>query len=266
MPGELSDEQEFINKRYKAIADFSRSTTFALSDGASIGPTGRGYVLRRLLRKAAIYGKALGMNTEFIYKLVPVIADIMKDFYPEVSKNADKIQDLIKKEETTFLNTLTKASLLLEDELSKLDSKTLPAKIGFKLFESHGLPFEVLNDLLTEKGISIDKDEFDKLFEDFSELSKSNAKQTEGMSQQENRFRGQESTKFIGYDNVESNSKVIAIENDGTNTFVAFDTTPFYATSGGQEFDTGTIDNEQVISVQKNGDNVFIHEVLGVHE
>jgi len=206
------------------------------------------------------------MNTEFIYKLVPVIADIMKDFYPEVSKNADKIQDLIKKEETTFLNTLTKASLLLEDELSKLDSKTLPAKIGFKLFESHGLPFEVLNDLLTEKGISIDKDEFDKLFEDFSELSKSNAKQTEGMSQQENRFRGQESTKFIGYDNVESNSKVIAIENDGTNTFVAFDTTPFYATSGGQEFDTGTIDNEQVISVQKNGDNVFIHEVLGVHE
>lgn len=257
IPGKLSEEQESIQRAMKQIADFARTSTFAIGDGAIPSNSGRGYVIRRLIRRAVAGGVKLGIKEPFVYKLAPVIADIMDSFYPEVRKNIEIIQDKIQAEEVQFSNTLRKSSELLAKLIKQTEAETLPANEAFELYETHGLPFEFISEMAGEAGKKVIKEDFDKLMEAFQAQSRANMKQTDGMSEQNQLFRGIQASEFIGYERLEATVKVIDV--DGNN--LALDRTPFYATSGGQEFDQGTIEGVQVTNVYKNGDNVFVHEL-----
>ena len=259
IPEELKSsnpEQDKINSMFKAIVDFTRSLTFAIADGATPEATGRGYVLRRLLRKGSMYARSLQIEEPVMYKLVDVIVNEMSDFYPNIKSSQDKIKEIIKKEEEAFNNTIEKSMKLFDKEVK---DNNLTPEIAFKLFETYGMPLEMIESLSQSRGISIDMDNVQKLFDDFKATSRANQKETQAMSTQDSLFTNLDKTEFIGYDNFESKSKVIDINGD----LVVFDKTPFYATSGGQEHDKGKADSFDVTSVEKNGKSVFIHKIEG---
>lgn len=261
IPGKLSEKQEKIQRAMKQIADFARTSTFAIGDGVIPSNNGRGYIIRRLLRRAVISGRKLGIKKPFIYKLSPVVSSIMNSFYPQIKDNLEIIQDKIKAEEIQFARTLIKSTELLKKLIVETKEITLPSNKVFELYETHGLPLEFIIELSSESKKSVNKEDFDKLMEDFQNKSRSNQKVGEAMTEQKHVFRGMESTKFIGYETLRGKSKIVGI--DGKNISVI--QSPFYATSGGQEFDHGTVDGIEVINIYKNGENVIVHELKDKH-
>lgn len=264
IPGKQERKQESINSYFKAIADFTRAVSFAILDGAMPGPNGRGYVLRKLIRKAYSYASKLGINNSFMFKLVNSIVRVMEDFYPLLKEKEATIKDIIKYEEDQFIKTISQSSLLLKNMLEESkESKVLKPEDVFKLYETYGLPFDYIYDNLEENKYTVDKEKVNNLMEDFKNLNKKDNNKSNnnnfGMKEQEVLFRGVESTEFIGYDVYECDCIVIASEGNK----VALNKTPFYATSGGQEYDVGYINELKVINVEKNGDGVFIHEIEG---
>lgn len=146
---------------YRVIADHVRTVTFALSDGANFSNSGRGYVLRRVLRRAVRYGLKLGLDEPFLYKLVPVVADLMEDFYPYLQEHVEFNQKLIKVEEETFKKTLKVGQALLDDEISKAKDGKLSGEVVFKLYDTYGFPFELTQEIAEESGITVSHEDFD---------------------------------------------------------------------------------------------------------
>lgn len=254
---------------YKVIADHIRSITFALADGANFDNVGRGYILRRLLRRSVRYGKKLGLNEKFMYKLVDSVVLNMKDVYPYLLTKQAHIKALIMQEEDLFLKTLDKGEKKLAELMDSSLDNTISGKDTFKLYDTYGFPFELTLEILNEKGYTTDYNEFLTCMNEQKELSKSNQKQTESFGiQNELLLNYKDESEFV-YEIYELDSQVIGLIKN--NKFVSslddkgeviFAKTCFYAEAGGQISDTGIIKGSdfeaKVIDVFKapNGQNV----------
>ncbi|MBU0278033.1 alanine--tRNA ligase [Gemella sp. zg-1178] len=261
---------------FKVIADHIRTAVFAISDGAMPSNEGRGYILRRLIRRAIRYSKYLDLNSAFMYKLTPIVAEIMIDYYPEVSKSVDFVQDVILKEEERFHETLQEGEAILKSIVAEVQntSKVIPGAKVFKLYDTFGFPIELTEEYAEEYGLTVDIAGFEEEMEKQKERARSSRQDDSSMQVQSDLYsKIQGESEFVGYSNQVSKSKVIAIidsEENILNSYsdkdvvkVIFDKTPFYAESGGQVADRGSIVGNnfkaKVIDVKKLPDKRHIH-------
>ena len=257
---------------YKVIADHIRAITMALTDGAIFENTGRGYVLRRLLRRSVRMGKKLGMNEPFIYKLVDTVASIMGESYPDVVKEKGVVKTLVLQEEELFYKTLEQGERRLYQLIEESPDKTISGYDAFKLYDTYGFPFELTLEYLQEEGYTTSKEEFNKYMEEAKNLAKSNRKTDANMNIQNEALLTFTKKSDFWYDTYEMKSKVIGLFKD--NEFVSsisdtgyliLDNTCFYATSGGQVNDIGAIKNDnfkaKVVDVIKAPNGQHLHKI-----
>lgn len=262
---------------YRVIADHIRTVTFALSDGAVFSNEGRGYVLRRVLRRAVRFGIQLGINGAFMYQLVPVVADMMEDFYPYLQEKVDLVTRLVKTEEETFHATLTNGEKLLMDELEKAkESKVLDGSVMFKLYDTYGFPKELTKEIAEENGYSVDLDGFNEQMKQQKERARNARDDEQSMASQSiDLINFDQPSTFIGYTEVLCDTTVLACFKDGVQVdFIEnegdliLSETCFYAESGGQVADTGTLTGQQfnalVKDVKKAPNKQHLHHVTQV--
>ena len=264
----------------KVIADHSRAVTFLVNDGVIPSNEGRGYVLRRVLRRAIRHGRLLGVKELFLYKIVDTIVELMKGAYPDIVDNAKHIKKVIKIEEEKFSNTLDSGIqqvMAAIDEAKKNGEGRLTGEITFKLYDTYGFPYELTEEICEENGIAIYKNEFDQKMEEQKEKARSSREVIMEKGQDafiEAFFDEHGKTEFTGYTSLVETAKILHVskinEEEGTYMIIT-DRTPFYAESGGQQADNGVIEGNgalaQVIDVQKQK-NIFMHTVKvvnGVH-
>ena len=236
---------------YRVIADHIRTVTFALADGAMFDNAGRGYVLRRILRRAVRYGKQIGIEKAFMYDLVPLVCDMMKDFYDYLPEKQDFISTMVKKEEEAFHKTLLNGEKLLKSLIDKNENGEISGKDAFKLYDTYGFPFELTLEIAEESNLTVNEEEFKEELKIQQERSRASRDNNESMaSQKPDLMAFVEPSTFV-YDLTSVQGKVIGLFKDGVKTDeitdkgeVIFDTTPFYAEMGGQCGDTGSLDNE----------------------
>lgn len=257
---------------YKVIADHIRAITMALTDGAIFENTGRGYVLRRLLRRSVRMGKKLGMNEPFIYKLVDTVANIMGDSYKDVVESKGFVKTLVLQEEELFYKTLEQGERRLYQLISESKDKTISGYDAFKLYDTYGFPFELTLEYLEEEGLTTSREEFDKYMTEARQLAKSNQKDNANMHiQNEVLLSFKDNSEFL-YDTYEMDSDIIALFKDDNMVdaisdtgYVVLDKTCFYATSGGQVSDIGAIKSDnfkaKVIDVVKAPNGQHLHKV-----
>lgn len=258
---------------FKVIADHVRTVTFAVADGALLSNEGRGYVLRRLLRRAVRYGKKLGIDRAFMYELVPVVADIMKDYYPYVCDKIELVQKVIKSEEDRFRQTLADGEKILTDLIAKCEDKTISGKDAFMLYDTYGFPYELTLEYAEEAGFTVDKEGFDAQMEVQRERARNAREDVESMHSQNAALMSFKTpSKFVGYHQLSTTSNVILLLQNGEVVDsltgagqVILDTTPFYAESGGQVADTGMMTtsaaNVMVTDVIKAPNGQHLHSV-----
>ena len=241
-------------KEFKVIADHARSLTFALSDGATFENYGRGYVLRRLLRRSVMMGKRLGINHSFMADLVDVVVGKYNGIYGNLSDNIEIIRELITKEEELFQKTLVSGEKRLEEIFNTSKDNTISGKDAFKLYDTYGFPVELTMEYALEKGFTVDKEEFDKYMKMQKEMAREGRKISSNMNlQNELLMNYKEESTFIGYDKLGNKTIVIAIMKDDKfvdsiddEGYIILRENPFYAESGGQIYDTGYIKNDEV--------------------
>ncbi|MDF1510656.1 alanine--tRNA ligase [Robertmurraya sp. DFI.2.37] len=259
-------QQEETDVAFKVIADHIRTVAFAVGDGALPSNEGRGYVLRRLLRRAVRYAKQININRPFMYELVPVVGEIMADFYPEVKDKTEFIQKVIKNEEERFHETLHEGLNILASIMKKEKengSETISGKDVFRLYDTYGFPVELTEEYAEEEGMKVDHDGFELEMEAQRERARAARQDVDSMQVQGGVLGDiKVDSKFIGYDKLQTNASVLAIVKDGQLVQVAqageeiqviLDETPFYAESGGQIADEG--------SLEGNGLKVLIKDV-----
>ena len=228
---------------YKIIADHLRTCTFALADGASFSNEGRGYVLRRLLRRAVRHGKKLGVNKEFLAQLVDEVISIMKEFYPYLLTKSDYIKNLVTIEERKFLDKLTDGEKILNDIYNK--NHAISGEDAFLLYDTYGYPFEITLEFAEEHGLTIDKDAFDAAMKRQKELARgSRGNQNSMKAQNAALMEFDKISTFVGYETLKvENTTVIGIFEEENTLSIVTDTTPFYAEMGGEVGDIGIIYN-----------------------
>lgn len=247
----LSGKKYADNKMaFRVIADHVRTCTFALADGEFFSNEGRGYVLRRLLRRAMRYGMELGIKDTFLYQIVPTVVEKMKEFYPYLVNKQEYVMKLIKLEEEKFIKTLRTGEGILEDLISK--NHSLSGEDAFKLYDTYGFPFELTEEICLEKGIKLSHDDFEKLMEEQKERARSARNADESMTKQSKDLLDFVEKSEFCYDSLTLKSKVIGLFKDGKKVnslsdegYVIFEKTPFYAEIGGQVSDVGIISNEE---------------------
>jgi alanyl-tRNA synthetase len=253
--GEKYGQSKEKDEAFKVIADHIRTVAFAVGDGALPSNEGRGYVLRRLLRRAVRYAKKLNINRPFMFELVPVVGEIMHDFYPEVKEKTDFIQKVIKNEEDRFHETLHEGLAILSELIKKEKEKgsgKIQGEDVFRLYDTYGFPVELTEEYAEEEGLKVDHEGFEREMELQRERARA-ARQDVGSMQVQGGILGdiKESSEFVGYDNFETNSKIVALikegelveeANAGDEIHFILDVTPFYAESGGQIADKGTVE------------------------
>ena len=231
----------------KVIADHIRSCAFLVVDGVEPSNEGRGYVLRRIIRRALRHGYNLGASGSFFYKLVKALGEVMGEAYPELVKDGQHISDVIKKEEEQFARTLDKGMGVLEAALSDLSGTELPGTLVFQLYDTYGFPTDLTNDIAREKGFTLDMKGYEACMEE--QRTRARAASQFNLDHTES-IRVEGSTEFCGYDGTELTSAVIGLYTEGeavqsaskgTDVVVILDKTVFYAESGGQVGDTGVI-------------------------
>ena len=263
----------------KVIADHSRAVTFLVNDGVIPSNEGRGYVLRRVLRRAIRHGRLLGVSELFLYKIVDTIVELMKGAYPDLVENAKHIKKVIKIEEEKFSNTLDSGIqqvMAAIEEAKKTGESRLTGDVTFKLYDTYGFPYELTEEICEENGITIYKNEFDQKMEEQKEKARSSREVVMEKGQDafiEAFFDEHGKTEFTGYESLEETAKVLHVsklDEEGMYMIIT-DRTPFYAESGGQQADNGVIEGNgalgQVVDVQKQK-NIFMHTVKvvnGVH-
>lgn len=236
---------------YRVIADHIRTCVFALSDGATFSNEGRGYVLRRILRRAVRYLRKLGINKPFLYTLVSLVGENMKDYYPYLLEHQKRVEKMILSEEEKFAKTLVTGESLLSKMIDNLKGDVLSGDDAFKLYDTYGFPIELTMEIAQEKNIKVDRDGFEKMME----LQKKRARKARGdlqsMSSQAIDLLEFIDASNFSYDLKDIEGKVIGLFKDGKKVDyiddegeVIFDNTNFYATSGGQINDLGTIYNK----------------------
>ncbi|MDO4377537.1 MAG: alanine--tRNA ligase [Erysipelotrichia bacterium] len=274
---EAMTDKKYIGENkmaYRVIADHIRTVTFALADGATFSNEGRGYILRRVLRRAVRYGKKLNIQHAYMYKLVPVVAQNMQDYYPYLMEKVEYIQKLVKAEEERFETTLNEGEKILQNVLQNANSKVLDGEVVFKLYDTYGFPVELTEEIAGEKGFTIDKDGFEKCMQQQRERARNARNDDQSMgSQAVDLLNFTAHSEFIGYDHNSNVSYVVGLFKDGKKVDeisdegdVVFAQTCFYAESGGQIYDTGIIYNDnchmEVTKVTKAPLKQFLHHVI----
>ncbi len=244
---------------YRVIADHIRTVTFALSDGAMFDNAGRGYVLRRILRRAVRYGRAIGIEHAFMYDLVYVVGDIMKDFYDYLPSKADFVSTLVKKEEEAFHKTLSNGEKLLASMLEKTDNHVLSGQDAFKLYDTYGFPLELTIEICEESDFKVDEEGFKDEMKKQQQRARDARNAEESMSSQKPDLMAFEEVSEFDYDPTPIVSKVIGLFKDGVKTDIIedegeiiLDKTTFYAEMGGQCGDTGAMENDLTQIVVKD--------------
>ncbi len=260
--------EDLEDKSLRVIADHIRSCSFLICDGVIPSNEGRGYVLRRIIRRAVRHGYKLGANDIFFYRLVGTLVDEMGDAYPELKQQQAVIEKVLKTEEEQFSKTLARGMLILNDALSELSGKQVPGELVFKLYDTYGFPADLTNDVAREQGLTIDEDGFEAAMAQQKSQSQSASKFGADYA---NVLSVEHKTEFTGYSEVSGVSTVVDIIVDNKTVDEASDEalllleqTPFYAESGGQTGDTGLISSSTgkatVIDTVKLG-LAFAHKV-----
>ena len=268
--------------QFKIIADHIRTITFAIGDGALPSNVGRGYVIRRLLRRAVVAGKKLGIDEPFLAEMVPTVGKIMEDYYPDVLKNADYIASVIESEEDRFSATLNGGLNLLNNVIAEAkESKTneIDGRTAFKLYDTYGFPIELTKEYAEDEGLTVDEKGFQAAMTEQQNRARNARDMDNGMGVQTDLWTSfKEDSKYVGYtDLTVDNAKVIGLAHNGQqadeaqpgdkNIELIFDVTPFYAEMGGQVADTGDIiDNYgkkvgRVVDVQHAPNQQNLHRV-----
>ena len=256
----------------KVIADHIRALTFALSDGAFFDNAGRGYVLRRLLRRSERFGRKLGLNEPFMYKLVPSVIDTMKEAYPYLIEKRAVVETLILEEEKLFLKTLTDGERILKQLVKNSTDGTISGNDAFKLYDTYGFPFELTEEYLHELGYTTSKEEFDKYMQVQKEQAREASKTKTAMASQKKVLLDftEESTFVYGIYRLKTNVLAIFSKDQTIDTldhdgYIALKRTCFYAQAGGQVSDTGMIVGKnfkaRVLDVFKGPNGQNIHKV-----
>ncbi|MGE7862089.1 alanine--tRNA ligase [Bacillus mobilis] len=264
---------------FKVIADHIRTVTFAVGDGALPSNEGRGYVLRRLLRRAVRYSKKLNINRPFMFELVPVVGEVMKDFYPEVLEKKDFIAKVVKNEEERFHETLHDGEAILAEVIAKAKEEKTTVISGvdaFRLYDTYGFPIELTEEYAEEAGMTVDQEGFESEMEKQRERARA-ARQDVDSMQVQGGILGEVkvASEFVGYGTVATESNVVALVKNGEYTDslqageegqLMLDVTPFYAESGGQIADRGYLlaDGVKVLvkDVQKAPNGQNLHKVV----
>jgi alanyl-tRNA synthetase len=268
-------KEESLKAPFRVIADHIRTLSFAIADGAVPSNEGRGYVLRRILRRALRYGRKINFTKPFMHKLVDVLADTMGDVFPELKEKKDYIKKIIKAEEEGFNRTLDRGIDLFEIEASKLegDGKTMiPGEVVFKLYDTFGFPLDLTNVMAQERGLSVDEIGFNVLMEKQREKGRGIKKedlQAAGIISEYPGgldLSGDEKTEFTGYKELETRARVTGLRQEGENVFLILDKSPFYVEAGGQVNDKGkilTAEGEAEVVDLKKIDNKTLHIIKG---
>ena len=255
---------------HKVIADHIRSSVFLISDGVIPEKEGRGYVLRRIMRRGIRHGYKIGAEIPFLHLLVKDIVKLMGSAYPELKSKQKEITKIIHEEELKFFETLEKGINILDETISEMTNKLISGDVVFKLHDTFGFPFDLTADIAREKGLEIDEKRFNECMNLQKEASKASSSFVSSLPA----AAGVKETKFLGYDELEANSKVLVIWKDqnrisevaaNDEIFIACDQTPFYAEAGGQIGDTGKFASDSVtgtiLDCKKQG-KVFIHKAI----
>ncbi|MBR7042185.1 MAG: alanine--tRNA ligase, partial [Bacilli bacterium] len=237
---------------FKVIADHIRTLTFALSDGASFENYGRGYVLRRLLRRASRMGRKLNINHSFMADLVDIVIDKYRDIYPELEQNRLMVKRLVTEEEELFQKTLLQGEKILEEIFKNNKDNTISGEDAFKLYDTYGYPIELTEECASERGFIVDDEGFRRHMELQKELARRSRKVESSMNiQNEVLLNYTEPSNFIGYDTLGSKTHIQAILKDNifvnkcdTECYIFIEDNPFYAEMGGQVSDKGYLKNE----------------------
>lgn len=277
--GQKYGESEELDTAFKVISDHIRTVTFAIADGALPSNEGRGYVLRRLIRRAVRFSKDLKIDKAFMYNLVDVVGDVMGEFYPNVKKKASFIKDVVKGEEERFLTTLDEGMQIYQGlrDRALAEDKVIAGKDAFKLYDTYGFPYELTVEYAALDGLEVDEAGFTEEMTAQKQRAREARKSGDSMQVQSETFHSiTEPSVFTGYETTSSESSLLYIvaEDKIVNDYsgedqveVIFAETPFYAESGGQIADTGIISNEggtaEVDYVYKapNGQNVHVIRV-----
>ncbi len=234
----------------KVIADHIRTCAFLISDGIVPGNEGRGYVLRRIIRRAIRHGHKLGAKETFFYKILAPLIDVMGDTYPELNSNREAIEQALEKEEIRFAVTLETGMGLLNSVIDELSGQTITGEVAFKLYDTYGFPLDLTQDVARESALEVDVEGFNACMQEQKRRSKALGGFTQGNTLPGELIAKLEATKFVGYDQTSSAGNIVALIKDnkvvdclepGEEGIVVLDKTPFYAESGGQVGDTGQI-------------------------
>ncbi len=249
-PGQSTDAQSIA---LRVCADHIRMISFSIADGAIPSSDGRGYVVRRLLRRAARYGRQLGLLEPFLYKLVPILVEQMQATFPELREQQTKLEAMIKAEETSFNQTLDRGLTLFENEAQDLKSQgesTFSGEAAFKLYDTYGFPLDLTQAMARELDLNVDEEQFNHLMEE--QRARARAAHVKVIVSAEDRELELPPTDFTGFDSSQESATIKAVIQNEDSLAVVLDRTPFYAEKGGQIGDTG----EFLI----NGKSVKVHD------
>lgn len=265
---ELTGEKNLSNNSLRVISDHIRSCAFTITDGVMPSNEGRGYVLRRIIRRAIRHGYKLGQSKPFFYQLVPALVEQMGAAYPELVKAQETVMRVLKQEEARFAETLENGMKLIEDYIADLTGSVIDGEVAFKLYDTYGFPFDLTADVAREKGLTVDEAGFKVAMEAQRERARS---ASSFASSAQNRVDFDGETQFIGYNQDEADATILAIfvegktvasVSEGSEATIILDQTPFYAESGGQVGDTGSLTEGMhsfhVDDTQKQG-KLFLH-------
>ena len=249
---------------YRVIADHIRSVSFLLAQGVNFDKEGRGYVLRRILRRAVRHGYLLGIKEPFMYKLVDTLCEIMGSHYTYLNEKKENIKELIRLEEERFLATISAGLELFNAELANTKD-VFSGEVAFKLYDTYGFPLDLTADMLREKGLSVDSAKFDELMNEQKARAKASWKGSGDAKAESGDFKelleefGE--NEFVGYDNLSWNSRILALLDENFKRvsslssgvgYALLDKTPLYARSGGQCGDTGFVGKNEVLDTTKH--------------
>ncbi|PTI40118.1 alanine--tRNA ligase [Staphylococcus succinus] len=272
-------ENDAFDVAFKVIADHIRTIAFAIADGALPANEGRGYVLRRLLRRAVRFSQSLDINEPFMYRLVDIVADIMEPYYPNVKEKSDFIKRVIKSEEERFHETLEEGLAILNNLVAKAkeETKEISGKDAFKLYDTYGFPVELTEEIATQENLSVDMATFDAEMQQQRDRARQARQNSQSMQVQSEVLKNiTTQSDFVGYDVMDQvttitdiiyNGELVEEVEAGDSIHFVLKETPFYAVSGGQVADKGTISNDNfeitVSEVTKapNGQNLHKGEV-----
>ncbi len=265
------DEKKDISLR--VITDHIRSSTFMISDGVIPSNNGRGYVLRRLIRRACRHGRLLGVNEPFLYKVCDTVIAENERAYPELKDKAELIKKVILSEEEIFGKTIDAGLALLDEYIAKTEGKVFSGEDAFKLNDTYGFPLDLTKDILEEKGFIVDEDKFNALLENQKRTARAARKDSDTDAWKSETIKiDAKATDFVGYNEYDCTAQIVAVISDGEQKdmlgageegIIVLDKTSFYAESGGQVGDSGVISNDNgvfiVADTAKNADKIYLH-------